>query len=106
VLWFSLSENPTQLGASPYNPNNGIFTMQDTLNPNNPANYKPLIVSWEIQGKHGKGWINLGVFCARGDLQACRKCYKLHRYQIMRVRAIELGIIDKWHIIKFKKPTN
>jgi hypothetical protein len=71
--------------------------------PNNPANYKPLIVEWDVQGKHGKGWTWLGTYKASNDVAACRKARQVHKYSAMRVRAAStLGVNDKWRRIRFK----
>jgi hypothetical protein len=49
---------------------------------------------WEVQGKCGNGWTNLGIYTALSDLSACRAARLNRRYRIMRVRSAE--ITDKW----------
>lgn len=54
---------------------------------------------WEVQGKHGKGWTNLGVYYSVTDLNACQQARVNHKYKLMRVKSAEIP--DKWHRYRF-----
>jgi hypothetical protein len=73
------------------------------LNPNNPANYKPIKLYWDVEGKRGC-WIPLGCQFCYGDLEAARLTRKLHKYKVMRVRASSTLGVDpgKWRRFRFK----
>jgi hypothetical protein len=75
-----------------------------TTNPNDPANYVPIKTEWEVQGKMGRGWSNLGEWTALSDLAACRKAKILYHFKTLRVRpASSLGVVHKWRRFSFKK---
>ena len=65
------------------------------------VDYIPLVVNWEVQGKCGRGWTNLGVYRAGSDLAAARQAYRIYRFRTVRVRAADLP--DKYSRIRFKK---
>lgn len=78
------------------------------LNRNNPANYKPILTNWEVEGKRGCVWIRFGVHYSIGDLDAVKHFrspnHRLFNCKVFRVRnAAEHGLCaGQWRIIRFK----
>ena len=72
-----------------------IFDVHDS------RNYHPIRTTWEVQGKAGNRWDNLGVHTCVGDLTAAR--HLRGNYKTVRVRkAAEHGINPSaWRKIHF-----
>ena len=72
----------------------GDLSKPSILDPNNLANYTPIKVTWEVQGKRGCCWVNLASYKCLYDTTAAKKAHDLYpNYKLLRVRnASTLGV--------------